>query len=280
MFNVLKVSVSRRLLLAGAVLLTGSVTTHAQSQAVDIPLVNGSFELPDIPELPENPTDLDFVNFDEITGWQKFGPFKQLVPGIVEGTLDTGIFLNVPFDPGTGTPILATPNADGDQIAFMVVDESASGSETVAILQTIGQTFEAGKSYDFTLGVGTSLNTPLGVLTGATTLSDPETLELIIGYGATNGSDITPIATRVVSALELSLDFSTFQVPLTDFTASSSVLDDSDAAIGQQMQVLVRQVGGTSGAFNLDDARLSSVPEPTSLAVLGLAGLCCVRRRR
>lgn len=278
MLNCLKEVVSCRALVASAALLTGLATP--QAQAGDIPLINGSFELPEIPELPAEPTDLDFVNFGEITGWQKFGPFKQLVPGVVEGTLDTGVFLNAPFDPGTGTLVSAIPNADGNQLAFMVVDAAASGAETVSILQTTGQTFEVGQSYDFTIGVGTSLNTPLGVLTGATPLENPETVELIIGYGATNGSDITAVSTRVVSALELSVNFGTYQVPLTDFTASSSVLGGSDAAIGQQIQVLVRQVGGTSGAFNLDNARLSSVPEPTSLAVIGLAGLCCIRRRR
>lgn len=230
------------------------------AQAGDILLDNPSFELPDIPPLPDDPNDLDFVNFQEITGWQKFGQFKTLIPGQVEGTLDTGVFLNAPFDAGGGTIISAIPNALGEQLAFMVVDPLSTGPQTTAILQTADATFQPNQSYNFTLGVGSSINTPPGVLIGATPLDNPETVELVIGYGGTNGADITPLATQTVSALDLSVDFTTFQVPLSDFTVATDILADTSPAIGQPIQVLIRQAGGTSGAFNLDNARLANAP--------------------
>lgn len=258
-----------------AVSVVGLSATDAK--AVDLPLVNPSFELPAVPfPTDPNPDQADFVLLD-INGWNKTGPFGN-DPRAPVGVQDTGVFLNLPFDPGSGSLVLPTSNADGNQLAFMVVNtDSFDPAPPITISQTTSTVFEAGKDYTFKMDIGSSFVAPLGALVGG---SPVEAVDLIIGYGGGTGETITAVATRTVLATELTLDFPTFSAPLTEFEVSTGLLGAGDAAIGQDLRVMIRLAAGNSGAFNLDNARLSSVPEPTSLALMGLGGLFCLRRRR
>lgn len=270
---------------ATAVFVAGGVF-GAQAQASEIPLVNPSFESPAVsfPTDP-NPDESDFVLLD-IQGWNKTGPFGNDDRAPV-GVQDTGVFLNLPFDPGTGEPVLVTGNADGNQLAFMVVntDSFLPSEEAVTISQTSNTAFEAGKDYTFNIDIGVSIVATPGVLLGGD-IDNPEGLELIIGYGGGTGDTITPVATQQVSATQLALDFGDGtaenppSTPLTEFAVSTGLLDGSEDAIGEDLRVMIRQVGGNSGAFNLDNARLTAVPEPGSFAILATLGTLALRRRR
>lgn len=259
------------------------------ASAEDITLINASFELPSIPfPTDPNPDQADFVLLD-IDGWNKTGPFGN-DPRAPEGVQDTGVFINVPFDPGTGELVLVTDNADGNQLAFMVVNTDSFGptEPAVTISQTTSTAFEAGKNYTFKIDLGVSIVAPPSAFFDPTPggPTNPEMLELIIGYGGGTGDTINEVATQLVSATELVLYFGDGSpgdppsTPLTEFSVSTGLLDVSDDAIGEDLRIMIRQVGGTSGAFNLDNARLSVVPEPSSLALLGAMGVLALRRRR
>lgn len=276
---------TRRFLLTAG-LVGSAVFVGASAEAGSIFVENHSFEAPTL-SAPQSPQDfLSFVYFDEpLPGWEKFGPVKTDPNFGVTGKIDTGVFIDF-----TNT----VPNKDGNQAAFLVVDNTSSGANTVAFLQTTGAVFEEGKSYDLTVGVGTSINTPLSGLGGA---QDAEKLELVIGYGATNGSDITPVGSFLIDPSDFAppidpqsafyIDIDNLQVPLFDFTAITQVLGTGDAAIGNEIQILIRQVGQGGGAFNIDNVRLNdssinAIPEPASLLVgaVGMVGLLSRRRRQ
>lgn len=270
---------------AAAVFAVGGLA-GLQVQADDIPLANPSFESPAVPfPTDPNPDQSDFVLLD-IQGWNKTGPFGN-DPRAPVGEQDTGVFLNVPFDPGTGEPVLVTGNADGNQLAFMVVntDSFLPTEDAVTISQTPGAVFEAGMAYSFNIDIGVSIVATPGVLLGGD-INNPESLELIMGYGGGTGDTIMPVATELVSATQLALDFGDGtaenppSTPLTEFSVSTGLLEASDAAIGEDLRVMIRQVGGNSGAFNLDNARLTAVPEPGSFAILATLGALALRRKR
>lgn len=269
----------------GAVALSAACLAGVAAGSVGanpIALSNASFESPAIPIPGQGATEQDFVVTD-IPGWDETGPDKFFSPEF-QGLIDTGIFINLPFPGPSGTIPPVGGTADGQQVGFMVVDPEAGDTEPlISISQTTGAVFEAGMSYHFTMGLGVSINTPPDVVTQLLLggdISNPEMLELVIGYGGGTGETINEVAVLPVSALELSFDFTTFEVPLTDFTVSTGVLDALDPAVGQNVRVMVRQVNGAGGAFNLDNARLEAVPEPGSLALMGVAGAWLLRRRR
>ena len=129
----------------------------------------------------------------------------------------------------------------------MVVNTDAfSDGPGITISQTVsGEVFEAGKAYSFKLDIGSSYIAPLSVLNPGADQSDPEKLEIIIGYGGGAGETITTVAQRTVLATELSIDFPGLDAPLTeDFTVTTDVLELSDAAVGQELRVMIRLLEG------------------------------------
>lgn len=252
--------------------------------AEGITLLSASFEGPFInPEdIPEVPTEQDFIRID-IDQWDETGPDKFFSEEL-QGTIDNGVFINIDFPTSAGVIPAAGGVAEGTQVAFMVVDSTAGVTEPAnTISQASSEVFEAGYSYKFTIGIGSSLRASPNSLRPGGDTANPETLELIIGYG--DPLDITPVVEPFeVKATDLTVDFSTFQVPLVNFSVETGVLDAGDAALGEQIRVMVRQKAGAGvgGAFNLDVAQLERtfVPEPASLAVLTVGGLVLSRRRR
>jgi len=253
-----------------------SVGLHAtDAHAVDIPLLNASFEGPAVSPPPGSVDQADYVSIF-IDDWDKDGPLTDL--GFIDGILDSGVFVNVPSG-----PIPAVGNADGpldplNQLGFMQVNTNADG--TTEPLNTIWQEtstlFSADTSYTLTLGVGPSVTDPAAG--GATLL-------LQVGYFAPSGGAFVAVATRVVGDSELKnpYDGALLADPgyplLTDFSALGS---STGEALGNEIVVKLTQVGGTNGGFIFDHARLdaSPVPEPGSIACLALAGAWCLRRRR
>lgn len=103
----------------------------------------------------------------------------------------------------------------------------------------------------------------------------------MVGFG--NIQD--PPASQFVSAgnnsATLSLDFTNAQpIPAADTLIARMFIDTTGVAIGTyaiQVTSLSTQVGGSSvnGSFTI-----SPVPEPSSLSLLGIAGLFALRRRK
>lgn len=246
--------------------------TAGASYATDITLFDPSFELPAIsdPGAGAGPADIVLPFF---VGWQETGALTT-EQGFT-GLLDAGVFLNIPLDFGGGFIIPAVPNAVGNQLAYMRFNASAgTTAPATTISQITAEAYDAFTAYTFTLAIGRGFLQPPG---STDPVNNPYTAILSIGYyedNATVGSGFVGLASEVISVDDLNLDGS-----LKDFSVT---LQTDDAIFAKNIVVHVEQSGGTTGSINLDNARLTStaIPEPTSLALLGLAGLAAIRRRR
>ncbi|MEM9020462.1 MAG: PEP-CTERM sorting domain-containing protein [Planctomycetota bacterium] len=266
-------------LVAAGILIPGPMVTQANAE--DLDLDTPSFEAPFIPDvdiLDPNFGLLSFVNPDlSSTGWVQTGADA--------GTFlsDTGVFINQTV-PGFSSAIAGV---DGRQLAFMQVDPLADGSTPArdfnSIYQQSTDVFEAGKDYTFTLEVGNQ---------GDPVIGDTVGLKIAIGYldtsGGQTGSGVFQVINeRRIVASQLDNSGSTllndFSVDVLSSELSPSLLDERIA-----VQVLVdvpTDLGGVDpgdlgGGFNVDNARLTAVPEPASAGLLVLGGLLIARRRR
>lgn len=214
-----------------------------------------------------------------IPGWVQTGDVRGATGGVIS---DTGIFSNQPI-PSLGVTGIA--GIDGVQLAFLVVNTLADGAteDFVSIYQATGDTFEAGKDYRFDLEVGNSNSFPG---------SERTPLVISIGYiddtpGLQGSNIFKPIASESVLLGEL--DTSGSEVLLNQFVELLSA-DIAPSFLGKQVAVQARidipddltaqEKTNITGAYNIDSARFSVVPEPTSLALLATAGLLFSRRRR
>lgn len=304
MLNLLKEAVSCKALTAAMAIAAGGIGLHAHGE--DIALGDHSFEDLDIrlirgvdDSTTPDPRDVALPVFQAelapgfvVGTWQETGSVSSDADTGFEGLLDAGIFLNIPTET-SGIPLPAVPNADGDQVAFMrfnvlagtVDDQTDELIPATTISQQTSEFFQGDSKYTFTMGIGSA-----GVLSipGSTQPeTNPYTAILRIGYyddGATAAGGFTSLADEVINITELLGDGTlTIGGDLEDFSVmltTDSIIDPTLAS--KQLVVLVEQAGGTTGSINLDNARLSRavVPEPTSLALLGVAGVMVLRRRR
>lgn len=266
-----------------------AVTTPVLAE--DIALVNHSFETPPLAE--PQPGDANFGDpfatttneFEE--GWVTTGPIYNRFG--VDGQNDTGRFLNVDTyfpNPQGGDPILipALPAGlvDGDHLGFMVVNPDANGTNATniaSIAQKSNALFETQTDYSFTMAVGS------GVVFAAGAGSS---VVLEIGYFTDENFDLgtfDPSINQFVTLAEtpvLQTDVQATFPLLSDYTVDLSADDVTAAALGKMVSVRVKQVGGSDGTYNIDNARLSSqvVPEPATATLLLAAGALVFRRRR
>jgi hypothetical protein len=237
-----------------AVAIAAVVTLAARvgmSQAGVISIPNASFESPTVPNVSPYAT-------STISDWQKAPvPSWWLDAGYLEQQWfeAAGTFLNIPAAP--------IDNMDQAQAAFMFATPG------VELFQDLPAQFEVGQSYHLTAGiVGGGYGMKLGV-----------PMELRLYYRDDSGARVTVGSTTVTNTNDTGL-----LSHLTDFPLGVPEVVAGDPWAGKNIGVqLISTVGfqDAGGYWDLDNVRLTAVPEPASLAVaaFGIGALLLQRRR-
>jgi hypothetical protein len=233
----------------GVVLLVGSLALmspagHAQS----IPVPNSSFESPGVPTgFPASP---------QIDSWLKLAqPPDVTPPGGMEWDQLTGIFPNTP--PESADHIT---NADGDQVGYLFALPG------VGLYQDLDATYQAGLSYHLTLG-----------LLGGGFIAEGDTLEISLYYRDDASIPVPLAVTPVVFSLE---EFPTI-TQLIDHGVTLGEVQPDDDWVGRNIGIQFLATSGMgSGYWDLDDVRLTAVPEPGTWALLGLGATALLLARR
>ena len=235
-----------------AVAAVGMTALAGSLYADSVTVPNSSFE---------NPTTV--YADPNITSWTKSSqPFWWDAESYGDWNNLSGVFLNTA--PGAGDHI---DNMTGTQAAFMLA------VPTVGLTQDLSATFEAGKSFDITVGI---IGGGGGMAAGAT---------FEIGLYYMNGGNMTMIATN-----DITFDGTTNVFANTnhfvDFTAHLSGVQAGDAWAGKNIGVALTSVYAppdTGGYWDVDNVRVTAttVPEPSSwaLIVLGFGSMFLMRRR-
>ena len=224
---------------------------------IDVP--NGSFESPYLEMQVPYAT-------PGISDWQK-APLPGWAPGYGISEQDwvqtAGVFLNVPFAP--------IDNVDGRQAAFLFA------TPEVELFQDLNVQFEVGQAYDLMVGMqggGNPSYTP--------PMKAGVTMEIRLYYRDDSQNRVTVGSTVVTNPED-----NYVVTHLTDYQLHIPAVTAQDAWAGRNIGVqLVSTLtvediaaGKTGGFWDIDNVRLSAVPEPTSLTLLAL-GLFGVLRRR
>lgn len=230
------------------------VSLSLYAQPIVVP--NGSFEGPTPPPgFPVNPS---------INAWQESPQPVWYDPAAFGGvTWDqlTGVFPN----PAPGDPSHIT-NLEGSQGAYVfAVPEVALFQDYNSVDWTGGSPTHA---FDVTYEVGMSYSLTLGVL-GGSGMTDGAGLRLSFYYRDVANNAVT------VAATDIAYSAATFptMTELKDYTVAVPTVQATDPWAGQKMgiQIAPTSMGGTY--WDVDNARVSAVPEPgtASLLALGLA---------
>lgn len=201
-----------------------SVTAHADF----LPVVNGSFELPET-----------VFATPSVQGWVTDGP---IIDPDFHVNLYTGVFLNTAM----GAPD-HIDNAVGDQLAFI---GTQTGNEIVQLIPD--SAFEAGR-YVLRAGIARSYGSPP---------SQTDLLRIALFYQE------DPNQRVIVASMDIVNDPNTGLSPnsVTYFSAQTEVLGPEHPAIGKAVGVLLTTVGQLGGFFDAEDVAVEHEPCPYQLA--------------
>ncbi len=223
-------------------------TLHAASIAVP----NGSFESPSTSPGPGISTSID--------SWQKASQPGYFDPGTFGFTWDqtAGVFLDTnPY-----------ANHDGVQCAYMLSFPQVSLFQDHSTTPGFSATYAIGQSYTMTLGVfGKSLDSN-------------NSLQLSLYYRDT-GNNIVPIGTPTTITYNAATFPMTSPLNLVDFSVTIPNVQASDPWAGKNIGVMIQVASSdfTGGYWDMDNVRLTAVPEPAVASLLGL-GICGFLLRR
>lgn len=247
--------------LAGVVLTALATITAGTAGAASIPIPNGSFES----GLAPAPTDNPPVGFN-VTAWERT-PEPEYWAGVSGGNpwfTTVGLFQS---------PFFYT-NTDGSQAAYVLGTPLAGLFQDHSVNAAFDAKFQAGQSYEFTLGLfGKGLSEGSLLSLGLYYLNDSNVAvplnSTFVSYSAStfveDGNPATPNQ-------------------FIDYSVSIPIVQAGDAWNDKYIGVSIQALSNTNPGFvywDIDHARLQAVPEPSGvlLLALGVSGLACRRSR-
>ncbi len=247
---------------AAAAMVIGVLAVHADPIAIP----NGDFLSPD--------ANSGFYARPDIAVWQKATTPGWWVYGDGAWDQTTGVFYNI-------DPTLIDPTLENTFIDNLVSAQAAFlfAQPEVELFQVIGAKFEVGNSYQLTFGMLSS--TPATPFTGAVKLGTE--FDAVLYY-------LDDLNNRVAVGTKTVVNSSSIanRTHLTEFVLDIPVVDVNDAwaekNIGVQFISRSSDETNSGGVWDLGNVQLSftagAVPEPASLAILGVGALALLRRRR
>lgn len=162
----------------------------------------------------------------------------------------------------------AQTNVDGPNQQWIGLTTGATSSTPLTLTQTLGVTVQADTVYTLTAAFSTFVRS-------AATSTDSAQAQLIADFGGANETVIADTGVQSGAALLLN-EFSDFQ-GVGDSTGANAGL------VGEDLTIVISLLQNDKALkVAADNIRLDAtvIPEPGSLALLGLGGLMIARRRR
>lgn len=247
--------------------LAGLLTISDCLQAQPISVPNHSFETPNAPMVDPYATTL-------VGSWQK--PAKPAYFDAIETAYGiyweqtTGQF----FAPGV------YGNMDGYQAAFVMSwpqagifqDYDTQDYNDAVPSHDFDANFEIGKSYTFTLGV-------YGKGYSGFPMTEGSMLGLSLYYR--DGANQITVGVPTIVTYSAALFPNVGALNLIDYSVSIPTVLAGDAWAGQNIGLKIESVYGTGdGYWDIDNVRLTAVPEPTTLGLLAVGGVLARRLRQ